>query len=210
MAGPGSHFRAQNFRMSEDHQYLDLVYVMTYDFHGSWERTTGHHSNLCSSPDDPASETWRMSIDRSVKLYRDQYGVPAEKIVPGGAFYARGWKGVRSTNDGLYQRAGGAAAGKYEDGANYFRDLPVDASFLPTGGFTRHWDPKAKAPWLFNPLTGVFWSVRRPGVFGPQGRVRPVSPPRWADVLGTERRQLERRSLQFPEAVVDGRAAPGV
>jgi len=158
MAGPGSHYRAQNFRMSEDHQYLDLVYVMTYDFHGSWERTTGHHSNLCSSPEDPATETWRMSIDKSVKLYRDQYGVPAAKVVPGGAFYARGWKGVRSTNNGLYQRAGGAAPGKYEDGANYFRDLPIDASGVPTGGFARNWDPKAKAPWLFNALTGVFWS----------------------------------------------------
>ena len=158
MAGPASDFRAQNFRMSEDHPYLDLVYIMTYDFHGSWERTTGHQTNLCSSADDPATETWRMSLDRSVKLYRDQYGVPAAKIVPGGAFYARGWKGVRTTNGGLYQRAGGAAPGKYEDGANYFRDLPIDASGGATSGFTRYWDPKAMAPWLFNSATGVFWS----------------------------------------------------
>ena len=158
MAGPASHYRAQNFRMSEDHQYLDLVYIMTYDFHGSWERTTGHQTNLCSSADDPASETWKMSLDRSVKLYRDQYGVPAEKIVPGGAFYARGWKGVRTTNNGLYQRGSGAAPGKYESGADYFRDLPIDASGLATGGFTRHWDAKARAPWLLNALTGVFWS----------------------------------------------------
>jgi chitinase len=158
MAGPASHYRAQNFRMSDDHPYLDLVYIMTYDFHGSWERTTGHQTNLCSSPDDPATETWRMSLDRSVKLYRDQYGVPAAKIVPGGAFYARGWKGVRGTNSGLYQRGSGAAPGKYEDGAQYFRDLPIDASGLATSGFTRYWDPKARAPWLFNALTGVFWS----------------------------------------------------
>ena len=210
MAGPASHFRAQNFHMSEDHPYLDLVYIMTYDFHGSWERTTGHHTNLCASPDDPASETWKMSLDRSVKLYRDQYGVPAEKIVPGGAFYARGWKGVRTTNNGLYQRGSGAAAGTYESGADYFRDLPIDASGLATGGFTRHWDPKARAPWLFNPLTGVFWSVRRSGISGAQGRVRPVPPPRGDDVLGAERRQRERRSLQLHGAVADGCAAAGV
>lgn len=157
MAGPASHYRAQNFHLSEDHRYLDLVLIMTYDFHGSWERTTGHHTNLCTSPDDPSTDTWRMSIDRSVKLYRDQYGVPAAKIVPGGAFYARGWKGVRSATNGLYERGSGASPGKYEPGYDYYRDLPVSGD-AGTGGFTRWWDPKAKAPWLFNPSSGIFWS----------------------------------------------------
>lgn len=158
MAGPGSDYRGQNYRMNESHPYLDFVHIMTYDFHGSWERTTGHHTNLCPSPADPASETWRMSLDRSVRLYRDQYGVPAAKLVPGGAFYARGWKGVRSTNNGLYQRGGGAATGRYENGAELYRDLPIGANGLGINGFTRHWDAAARAPWLFNPSTGVFWS----------------------------------------------------
>ena len=160
MAGPGSDYRGQNFHLSEDHQYLDFVSVMTYDYHGAWERSTGHHTNLCTSPDDPSSETWRVSLDKSVKLYRDVYLVPAAKIVPGGAFYARGWKGVRSTNNGLYQRGSGAAPGKYENGSDLYRDLPVSANGdpVPGSGFTRYWDAKAQAPWLFNPLSGIFWS----------------------------------------------------
>jgi len=93
MAGPASESLAQNFHFSEDHQFLDLVLIMTYDFHGSWERSTGHHSNLCTSPDDPASATWRLSLDRSVKLYRDQFGVPATKLVPGGPSTRAGGRG---------------------------------------------------------------------------------------------------------------------
>jgi len=159
MAGPAANSTAQNYQMSQAHPYLDYVMIMTYDFHGSWERTTGHHSNLCTSPDDPSSDTWKLSLDRSVSLYRDSYGVPAAKIVPGGAYYARGWKGVRTSGNGLYQRAAGAAPGKYEAGAEYYRDLPVDSDgLLGINGFTRYWDTKARAPWLFNPSTGVLWS----------------------------------------------------
>lgn len=158
MAGPATDALAQNFHLSEDHKFLDLVLIMTYDFHGSWEPSTGHHGNLCTSPDDPATATLRTSLDRTVKLYRDQFGVPAAKLVPGGAFYARGWKGVRATNNGLYQRASGAAPGRYDASEQYYRDLPLNDKGEGTHGYARYWDARAKAPWLFNPSTGIFWS----------------------------------------------------
>lgn len=33
-------------------QYLDFINVMSYDFRGSWERKTGHHSALYHHPED--------------------------------------------------------------------------------------------------------------------------------------------------------------
>ena len=65
---------------------------------------------------------------------------------------------MRTSNNGVYQRTGGAAAGKYEAGAQYYRDLPVDAGGFGVDGFTRYWDAKARTPWLFNPSTGIFWT----------------------------------------------------
>jgi GH18 family chitinase len=106
----------------------------------------------------PASETWRLSLDKSVKLYRDQYGVPSAKIVPGAAFYGRGWKRVKEgANDGLYRRAGGAASGVYEDGYDYYRDLsPSDP------GFTETWDNLAQAAWLYSPTSQKLWTYDNP------------------------------------------------
>lgn len=158
MAGPASDYRGQNYNIGQDQAILDYVQIMTYDFHGSWERKTGHLTNPCTSILDPASETWRLSLDQSVKLYRDQYGVPSAKIVPGAAFYGRGWKRVKEgANDGLYGRAGGAASGVYEDGYDYFRDLP-----LSDPGFTEHWDDLAQAAWLYSPTSQIFWTYDNP------------------------------------------------
>ena len=66
-----SAYRGDNFDMAAAHPHLDFVNLMSYDFHGAWNRETGHHTNLCTSPLDPSSETWRLSVDKSVKLYRD-------------------------------------------------------------------------------------------------------------------------------------------
>lgn len=37
---------AAGYDVSEISKYLDFINVMTYDFHGQWERTVGHNSPL--------------------------------------------------------------------------------------------------------------------------------------------------------------------
>jgi chitinase len=63
---------------------LDFYNVMTYDFHGPWTNHTGHNSPLFSAASDTGHDG---SLDDSVSLYLNQFGVPPEKINLGTGFY---------------------------------------------------------------------------------------------------------------------------
>lgn len=67
---------------------LDLVFMMTYDFHGSWTPLAGHHAPLRSPT--PASTD---SLEGAVRVLT-RAGVPAAKLVAGVAMYGRGFDGV--------------------------------------------------------------------------------------------------------------------
>jgi chitinase len=136
---------------------LDFGNVQGYDFHGAWESTTNHQSNLWNSTSDPSSP--RYSDDAVVHEYlrRD---VPPKRIVVGVPFYSRGWTGVVPANNGLYQTSSGAAPGTWEAGVE---DYKV-AKQLVAKGFTRYQDTQAGAAWLFNALTSTFWTFDDPPV----------------------------------------------
>ncbi len=146
MAAPGPS-QAGQYHMAEAHPLLDLVNLMTYDFRGAWSAETGHHTNLCNSALDPAPPERRLSADRTIRLYRDTFGVPPEKIVLGAAFYGHAWKGVPAQNHGLYQ------PGQEVEGGNGNYNILAG---LP--GYTRYWDESAKAPWLYSAAEQTFWS----------------------------------------------------
>jgi hypothetical protein len=136
-------------------RHLDFATVQGYDFHGTWESTTNHQSNLYTSKEDPASP--RFSVDDTVRAYLAR-GAPASELVIGVPFYSRGWTGVAATNHGLYQPSSGPAPGVWESGVN---DYKVTKGLL-SSGFTRYWDGKAFASWLFDGTT--FWTFDDPKV----------------------------------------------
>jgi chitinase len=41
-----SHIDSCSYDVPEISKYLDFINVMTYDFHGQWERQVGHNSPL--------------------------------------------------------------------------------------------------------------------------------------------------------------------
>jgi chitinase len=124
---------------------VDNLKLMTYDYYGEWSNTTGHNSNLYKNPQDP--DGW--STEQAVNVYLAA-GVPPEKIMLGVAFYGRAFKGVESgANNGLFQPFKSPA---FEDGS---ADWAKINEFLKEGsGYTRYWDDKAKAPYLYN---GDIW-----------------------------------------------------
>uniref|UniRef100_A0A8C5TFW2 GH18 domain-containing protein n=1 Tax=Malurus cyaneus samueli TaxID=2593467 RepID=A0A8C5TFW2_9PASS len=62
------------YEIAEIGKYLDYIHVMTYDFHGSWERNTGENSPLFAGPADAGS------LQEYAMNYWKSNGAPAEKL----------------------------------------------------------------------------------------------------------------------------------
>ena len=137
--------------------------VMSYDLAGGDDAFTSHHTNLgwVKTEDikgTPAADKIREKGD-STKPYSAEkiiaycmgLGVNPNQIVIGGAFYGKGWKGVPPQNNGLYQ----LNRGPWRERNSYavIREKREDKN-----GFVRHWDPVAKAPFLYNSADSIFVS----------------------------------------------------
>ncbi len=141
------------FEPDEIFDSMDFGTVQGYDLHGTWEPTTNHQSNLFTSNRDPAEP--RYSVDKTVKAYLKR-GAPSRDLVVGVPFYSRGWTGVGSASNGLYQSSTGAAPGVWEAGVNDYKVVKA------LTGFTRYWDRRAGAAWLYDGST--FWTYDDPPV----------------------------------------------
>nr|XP_035935476.1 chitinase-3-like protein 1 isoform X2 [Halichoerus grypus] len=62
-------------------QHLDFISLMSYDFHGAWRQTTGHHSPLFRGQEDASSDRFN-NVDYAVS-YMLRLGAPADKLVMG-------------------------------------------------------------------------------------------------------------------------------
>jgi GH18 family chitinase len=150
---PAQDFNVKNFNVAEDSNYLTWISLMTYDLYGGFDNITGHHTNLFSSSNEPQIHPSQLSLDKTVKLFHDKYGVGYDKLIGGAAFYGRGWSEVDSVSNGLY-RPGNSKVGGY--------DLYRYLVNLKNEGFKLYWDKNALANWLYNPEKKIFWSFDTP------------------------------------------------
>ena len=141
----GSQHYIDHTEMDKVQQYTDYINVMSYDYADGSDSLSNHHTNLYTSSGDPS----QYSADRSIQAFLAA-GVPGSKIVIGIAFYGKGWQMASNDNNGLYQRSLKGARG---GGFTFLKDSLVDRN-----GFSRYWDEKAKAPYLFNADKKIFIS----------------------------------------------------
>ena len=95
-------------------QYMDWVNVMTYDFHGAWERATNFHAPLYHDPADPSTGVVREYVGDAITAHRRRC---AEEQDAGRRARRRPrWTGVAPgpNGDGLYQAP--------RDGAGHVRN----------------------------------------------------------------------------------------
>lgn len=76
-------------------------------------------------------------------------GIPAEKIILGGAFYGKIFENVDSINNGL------ARPGKFKNTVLYRN---VSTLLSADSGWVYHWDEAASAPFLYNRAKRQFFT----------------------------------------------------
>ncbi|PIW59447.1 glycosyl hydrolase family 18 protein [Shewanella sp. CG12_big_fil_rev_8_21_14_0_65_47_15] len=131
-------------------QYMDYIFLMSYDFNGGWTNTElGHQTNLYEASWDPDT---RYTTDKGVKALLGQ-GVTPGKIVVGAAMYGRGWTGVNgySGNNPFTGTATGKVKGTWEAGVVDYRQIAKD---YMGAGWSYSYDETAEAPSVFNASTG--------------------------------------------------------
>lgn len=140
------------YNLKQDLKNVDWYNVMTYDYVGGWDKITGHHTPLYSYMGTDGKP--KESMDSSVKFILDTLGLPADRIVPGVAFYGRGWYTQDTVNKGLLRP--GSNEGIPEEGGygNYANLMKMRDS-----GFEYIWDKTAMAPYMFRSSDRMFWTL---------------------------------------------------
>jgi chitinase len=159
MFGPAGQQNFSNIQLAAVAEQLDFYNVQGYDFHGTWETSTNHASPLFDDQQDPVRDE-NFYIDYTIGAYLEA-GVPPSKLVLGIPIYARGWTGVPSANNGLYQSSTDPAPFPPPD---YLQTPGVITYRTLKGlsGFTRYFDYKRIAVWLYDPNSRTFWSYDDP------------------------------------------------
>uniref|UniRef100_A0A914WHG6 GH18 domain-containing protein n=1 Tax=Plectus sambesii TaxID=2011161 RepID=A0A914WHG6_9BILA len=134
--------------MNEDYtvRYYDFILLMSYDFHGAWETTTGFNSPLYASEKDV---TWQKvwNIDWAAKHWAAK-GMPREKIVVGIATYGRGWTLAEKSVSGIHAPGTPARVTKFvgEAGVGAYYEF---CEMLAEGA-QRVWDAESQVPYLIH------------------------------------------------------------
>ena len=118
---------------------LDFLNLMTYDIYGAWDSLSNHNTPLFPSADSDPSRC----IDAGFRLFRDTYGIPADRINIGTAFYGRTYKNCTELR---MPHNGSDAANFPPDGTpRYYAILAAKDRC------SRRWDDHAKVPYLVCP-----------------------------------------------------------
>jgi len=148
---------------------MDYIFMMTYDFYGSWKKTIGNHAAPHASA--PGAEDGLDAAIRSMTAA----GVPAAKLVAGVAMYGRGFTGVARPAPGQ-GFTGETHTGTYPapEGSSDWRELAaryVDRHGRGLHGYQTIFDPQTQAWNLYNARSKLFMGYDDPRAVIEKGRI---------------------------------------
>lgn len=142
--GP-SQERMENIDWENILPVVDMVNLMSYDFHGSWDTESNHHTPLYS----PAVGDPDWCIDGAFTKLTQEFGVPAEKVNIGVAFYGKALANCTQ----LYGPHSGY------DGSTFWEDegQPLYYNILKKMDmFDYYWDNQVQCPYLLGNSINTF------------------------------------------------------
>uniref|UniRef100_A0A8C5BZQ2 chitinase n=1 Tax=Gadus morhua TaxID=8049 RepID=A0A8C5BZQ2_GADMO len=126
-------------------QALDMINVMTYDFHGSWDPMTGEVSPLFKGPEDHGGFIY-FNVDYAMNYWKDN-GAPADKLMVGFPTYGNTFTLRNPANHGVgAPTAGAGTPGKYTQEAGELAYFEI-CDFLKGG--TEVWNAVQDVPYAY-------------------------------------------------------------
>ena len=148
IATAGGYDKLANLNLEGIDPFVDFYNVMSYDFHGGWESTTGHQAAMTADPGG-------YDVLTAVAQF-DDAGVDRSKVVLGAPAYTRAWGGVSAGDSFGYGNAGDArlAPGSFEPGNYDSKDILTGVA---GGDYQLIWDDTSKAGFAYN-ADDLIWS----------------------------------------------------
>ncbi|MFO6424430.1 glycosyl hydrolase family 18 protein [Motilimonas sp. KMU-193] len=140
-----------NWPLPEMQHYVDFISLLSIDFHGRWNQTTGHYVPLYA----PAGE---LSVSSAVTRYF-ALGGQNDKLVLILASQGTAWQGVKQA--GVGQATVGVPLGTWDNDqtgpTGVFSQQDIQG-FKDDPSWQQGWDKDAKAAWLFHPQQQIWLS----------------------------------------------------
>ncbi|CAI9722194.1 acidic mammalian chitinase-like [Octopus vulgaris] len=109
----GSYYINKSYEPHKIINYVDYMLLMTYNYHGQWEKVTGHHSGMWRHHKDPPGEKSELNTDWSIRYWLD-VGIPKSKLIVGIPTYGMSFTLANPSIHGLFAPVeGGGRMGRY-------------------------------------------------------------------------------------------------
>ena len=128
-------------------KYFDWIAVMCYDYHGQWDKKTGHVAPLYEHPED-----WETTFNANFSIrYWISKGAPPKKLVMGMPMYGQSFALEKVNNFGLNAIAPGPGqAGEFTRAAGFLAFYEI-CDRVNRGGWTVVRDPEGRiGPYAYN------------------------------------------------------------
>ena len=127
---------------------LDFVGVMSYDYHGSWDKKSGHNSPLYASQYD-SNEDKRLTVDWTMRLYYT-LGVPLNKLILGIPYYGRSFT-LKNKNNRLFnaETTGDGQPGEATRESGFLSYGFEICKYLKKDNWTRVWSRERQTPYAY-------------------------------------------------------------